>query len=252
MAADGVEPVVWDTDQALAPALAQASHILVSAPPGDSGCPALHAVGRWLDAQQDGAPDLGWIGYLSSNGVYGDHGGAWVDENTPPAPTSARGRRRLEAENGWLRLGTMSSVPVQIFRLPGIYGPGRSAIDQVRAGTARRIVKPGQVFSRMHVDDIAMALHAAMAATTTLRLFNLADNEPAPPQDVVLYACKLLGVAPPPEQPLEAAGLSEMGRSFYADNKRVSNRRMREVLGFSPDYPSYREGLEAILASQTP
>ncbi len=250
--ADGVEPVVWDADQALAPALAQASHILVSIPPGEEGCPALRTFKPWVKAQQDAAPRLRWIGYLSSNGVYGDHGGAWVDENTPPAPTRARGRRRLDAEQGWLRLGTDFRLPVQVFRLPGIYGPGRSPIDQIRAGTARRIVKPGQVFSRMHVDDIAMALHAAMVATTTLRLFNLADNEPAPPQEVILYACDLMGVTPPPEQSLEAAGLSEMGRSFYADNKRVSNRRMREVLGVSPDYPSYREGLQAILASQTP
>ena len=189
-----------------------------------------------------------WIGYLSSNGVYGDHDGAFVDETTSPVPSSDRGKRRLAAEQEWQAFARHLSTPrLMIFRLPGIYGPGRSALDSVRSGSARRIVKPGQVFSRMHVDDIARAVIAGMNTQTHHTVFNLCDDVPSPPQDVITHACELLGVSPPPEIALDDADISEMGRSFYADNKRVRNTRMKEVLGVSLLYPDYKAGLAAIL-----
>ena len=179
-------------------------------------------------------------------GVYGDHDGAFVDETSDLKPTTDRARARIAAEADWAGLGVAWSLPLIIFRLPGIYGPGRSALETVRAGKARRIVKEGQVFNRMHVDDIAAALAASMENPRIHDLYNLADDEPAPPQDVIEYACTLLDVAPPPLTPLEDADLSDMAKSFYSDNKRVSNARMKEALGVTLQYPTYREGLDAL------
>lgn len=254
---DSVNPVLWPDE--ITAAAASASHLLISVPPAREGgdtmlaCPALEMLGPILADSAGSASKTGgrWCGYLSSNGVYGDHGGDWVDEATPPRPTTTRGQRRLAAETAWRDFGqTEAGVSVTVLRLPGIYGPGRSALDSVRAGTAKRIVKPGQVFSRMHVDDIACAVIAAMKVRPDDALFNLCDDEPAPPEDVVGFACDLLGVAPPAPVALEDADLSPMGRSFYADNKRVRNQRMKEDLCATLRYRSYREGLRAILAGE--
>lgn len=243
----GVESVLW-TEEGIEPgAFDGVVAVLISTPPGVNGCPAL-AAARDRIAARAGA--VRWIGYLSSNGVYGDHGGAVIDETTAPAPTSLRAKRRLDSEREWRDFAAAFALPLVIFRLPGIYGPGRSALDAVRDGRAQRIVKQGQVFNRMHVDDIAAALAASLADPGAGALFNLADDEPAPPPDVIEYACKLLGLAPPPLVPIEDAALSDMARSFYADNKRVSNRLMKDRLRPRLSYPTYREGLAAILAGE--
>ncbi len=226
--------------------LGSASHLLVTVPPRKDTCPVLEALGPALAK----APALCWIGYLSSVAVYGDHGGAWVDETTPPAPVSDRGRARLAAEGAWQRFASDTGKTVHVFRLPGIYGPGRSALDKVRAGTARRIIKPGQVFNRIHVADIARTIEAAMAYGGPETIFNVVDDEPAPPGDVIAYAARLLGCPPPPEVSLDEAGASEMARSFYGESKRVSNARIKRELGLRLAYPTYREGLAAILAEE--
>jgi nucleoside-diphosphate-sugar epimerase len=226
-------------------ALAGATHVLLSVPPDEAGDPVLDLCGAALAAQAT----LQWAGYLSTTALYGDRGGQWVDETTPPAPAGERGRRRFAAEEGWLDLHRTSGVPVHIFRLAGIYGPGRSALDTVRQGHAQRIDKPGHVFSRIHVGDLAAVLRASMARPAPGTLYNVCDDEPAPQADVIAYACKLLGRAAPPLVPFGAAALSPMARSFYDDNKRVSNARIR-TLGVTLRYPSYREGLAAILAAE--
>lgn len=241
---EGIDAVVWPEATFDPKSLADADAILVSTPPNEAGCPTL-AAGADAIAARAGA--LSWVGYLSSNGVYGDFGGGYVDETTTPRPSTERGRRRLSAENAWRAFARAFGLPLVIFRLPGIYGPGRSAFDAIRAGRARRIVKDGQVFNRMHIDDIAAALEASLRAPTAGALFNLSDDEPAPPQDVVAYACALLGAAPPPETPFEEAALSPMTLSFYAENKRVRNERMKRLLGARLAHPTYREGLKAIL-----
>jgi len=228
-----------------APPPAGATHLLLSAPPDEAGDPVLARHGAALA----GLRHLAWIGYLSTTGVYGDRRGGWVDEETPPAPGSPRGRRRVEAEDAWLAFGRSRGVPVQVFRLAGIYGPGRSALDAVRAGRASRIVKPGQVFGRIHVDDIVATLRASMARPNAGAVYNLADDEPAPPQDVILEACRLLDVAPPPEVPFADARLSPMAASFYAECRRVANRRIKAELGVRLRYPTYREGLAGLLAA---
>lgn len=249
----GITPVFWDSTRidggdALA-IMDNVTHVLVSSPPGNEGCPA-HAL---LANRLHQAKSLQWVGYLSSNGVYGDHQGGWVDETTPTNPGSDRAKRRIRAEKNWREFTQNApSLASIIFRLPGIYGPGRSAINSVRNGTAKRIIKPGQVFSRMHVDDIASAIIAGMSVQTDYCLFNLCDDEAAPPQDVITYACELLGVAPPPEISFNDATLSDMARSFYADNKRVSNARMKKTLSVALKYPTYREGLRAILNQEAP
>ena len=240
IAACGAEPVLW-TD-GIDTAIASATHLLISAPPGEDGCPVLNAVKRALACDR-----LTWIGYLSTNGVYGDHQGAWVDETSQLRGTSLRSRRRIQAEADWRDFADENNKALIIFRLPGIYGPGRSAIDTVRAGKAKRIYKEGQVFSRMHVDDIAAAVHAGLQRCTSSNIFNLADDEPAPPQDVISYACELLGVDPPPLVPIDEADLSEMARSFYADSKQVSNVKMKQELLARLKFPNYRIGLESIL-----
>jgi nucleoside-diphosphate-sugar epimerase len=224
--------------------LAGVSHVLVSIPPDDAGDPVADLHGAALAA----LPGLRWLGYLSTTGVYGDTGGAWVDETAPLAPGTDRASRRAAAERAWLALWRDRGLPVHVFRLPGIYGPGRSAIDQLRAGTARRVDKPGHVFSRVHVDDIAGVLAASMAAPDPGAIYNVADDEPAPQAEVVAYAAELLGIDPPPLVPVDDPGLSPMARSFYAECRRVSNAKIKETLGVRLRYPSYREGLASILA----
>jgi len=223
--------------------LADTTHLLISIPPDDAGCPVLDAHGDEIAALRR----LRWIGYLSSTNVYGDQAGGWVDEVTPPAPSGERGRRRVAAEAGWLALGARSGIPVQVFRLAGIYGPGRSALDALRAGTARRIVKPGQVFSRIHVADLAAVLEASMARPRAGAIYNVCDDTPSPPDEVIAYAAALLGMAPPPIEDFATAALAPLAKSFYDDSKRVSNRRIKEELGVALRYPSYREGLAALL-----
>lgn len=222
------------------------THILLSAPPLETGDdPLFQFIEAFLRSSEH---HVSWIGYLSTTGVYGDRDGDWVDEETPPQPTSDRGRRRLAAETQWRALGDGMGIPVHIFRLPGIYGPGRSAIDSLRDGTARRIVKQGQVFSRIHRDDIVQTLFASMQQPRAGRIYNVCDDEPAPPHDVVTYGAELLGISPPPLVNYEDVELSPMAQSFYAENKRVSNRRIKDELGVNLKYPTYREGLRACLS----
>ena len=224
-----------------AEALAGVTHVLTSIAPDEQGDPVLDLQGGDLGS----APTLRWIGYLGTTGVYGDRQGAWVDEDTPIDPTLARADRRARAEAAWLASG----LPAHVFRLAGIYGPGRNALVNLREGNARRIVKPGQVFSRIHVDDIATVLEASMARPRPGWIYNVCDDEPAPPQDVVAYAAGLLGVEPPPEQDYATSELSPMARTFYKDNRRVRNERIKRELGVELAYPSYREGLAALLDS---
>jgi nucleoside-diphosphate-sugar epimerase len=225
-------------------ALKSATHVLVSAPPGDHGDPLLMRYARDLVA----TPRLEWIGYLSTIGVYGDRQGAWVDEESQTNPTNERSIRRLAAENDWLAFGKSSGKRVGIFRLAGIYGPGRSALDSLKDGTARRIVKPGQVFNRIHVEDIASVLAASISGRGQHAIYNVTDDEPAAASDVVLFAAQLLGIEPPPEISCAEAGLSAMAASFYAENKRVRNARIKNDLGVALRYPTYREGLRALAA----
>jgi nucleoside-diphosphate-sugar epimerase len=241
MEAEGVQAL--SLGPGIAPVMARATHLLISAPPGEDGDPVLNAI-RGMPA-----PNLVWIGYLSTTGVYGDHGGAWVTEESELRPQSARSRRRVEAEQAWEIWGRARGATVQIFRLAGIYGPGRSQLDSLREGTARAIVKPGQVFSRIHVDDIANVLERGIAHLSAHGAFNVCDDEPAPPAEVVEFAAKLLGMPPPPREDFETAkaSMSEMALSFYADNKRVSNAKMKAALGVKLLFPTYREGLRAIL-----
>ncbi|MDR3499794.1 MAG: SDR family oxidoreductase [Parvibaculum sp.] len=242
--AAGIEAHIFGEDHPLDPhALRGVTHLLLSVPPGEAGDPVLAALGRDIAAL---APPLQWVGYLSTTGVYGDRSGGWVDEASPLAPSTERGRRRLAAEQGWASLG----LPLHIFRLAGIYGPGRNQLRSVIDGTAKRIVKPGQVFSRIHVDDIAAVLAASMARPRPGAAYNVCDDEPAPPQDVVAYAAHLLGREPPPEIAFADAELSPMARSFYEESKRVSNRLIHEELGVALLYPTYREGLKALLAAE--
>jgi hypothetical protein len=232
-----------DISPRLRDALSRATHLLVSVPTGPGGDPALPLLAGVP------MPALEWLGYLSTVGVYGDAGGGWVDEATPVSANEPRARRRIEAERGWTELAEGRGVPSQLFRIAGIYGPGRNVLRQVREGSARRIVKAGQVFNRIHLDDIAAAIAAGIAHPELTGPINLADDEPAPSGDPIAYAAKLLGVAPPPEIAFEAAELSEMARSFWSSNKRVSNRRLREKFGVELAFPTYREGLAALLAA---
>jgi nucleoside-diphosphate-sugar epimerase len=228
-------------------ALAGVSHILVSIPPEAQGDPVLRHHRDQLAAMEG----LAWVGYLSTTSVYGDHDGAWVDEETPPKPSLARAKRRLAAEKAWLDLGQDTGLSVQIFRLAGIYGPGgRSVLYQAASGQAKCIGKPGQVFGRIHVTDIAAVLKASIERPRNGAIYNVSDDLPAPPAEVVRHACKLLGVAPPPAVPFEEAELSEMARSFYADNKRVRNDLIKQELGVRLKYPDYKAGLAAIHAEE--
>jgi nucleoside-diphosphate-sugar epimerase len=231
-------------------AVAHATHLLSTAPPDDTGDPVLSQHGDAIAA----SPRLRWIGYLSTTGVYGDRNGGWVDEDTEPAPTSDRSRRRLAAEKGWR--GHSDRCAVDIFRLAGIYGPGRSVLDDLRAGKARRIIRPGHEFGRIHRDDIVRAVLAAMQQerTSGARILNLADDEPAANAEVVAEAARLLGIPPPAAVSFEQAAeaMSPMARSFWAENRKVSSRRTQQLLGLRWRYPSYREGLRAILAEEGP
>lgn len=237
-AAAGVEPLIWPGDPG--PALARATHILISAAPDAAGDPFLRAVPGLADSQAE------WVGYLSTTGVYGDHQGRWVDEATPLIPQSERGRWRVQAEDQWRATG----LPVHVFRLAGIYGPGRGPFEKVRDGTARRIIKPGQVFSRIHVGDIAQVLMASMARPDPGAAYNVCDDDPAPPQDVIGHAAALLGLPDPPAVPFEDADLGPMATSFYSESKRVRNDRIKAELGVRLIYPTYHEGLAALLADE--
>ncbi|PKU22797.1 SDR family oxidoreductase [Telmatospirillum siberiense] len=244
LANQGFETFRFDRQHGLpGGALAGATHILSSVPPDADGDPVLDLARPAILAAGAG---LSWIGYLSTTGVYGDHGGGWVDETSPLRPTASRSWHRVNAEAAWLDLWRGSGLPTHLFRLAGIYGPGRSALDEVRSGRARRIVKPGQVFSRIHVEDIAGVLQVSMAKPAPGSVYNVCDDEAAPPQDVIAFACDLLGVPPPPETPFDQAVLSPMAQSFWADNRRVRNDRIKRDLGVALRYPTYREGLRAL------
>jgi dTDP-4-dehydrorhamnose reductase len=221
------------------------THLLVSIPPDLEGDVVL----RHFGADLAKLPELNWIGYLSTVGVYGDHKGAWVDETAPVRPISERSLRRARAEAEWLAFGRETGKRVELFRLSGIYGPGRSVVDNLRNGTARRIVKANQVFNRIHVDDIARVLAAAIDKESGHAIFNVSDDEPAPTEDVIAYAAEIMGLPVPPPIPFEEAGLSGMAASFWVESKRVSNTRIRRDLGVELLYPTYREGLRAIAAA---
>ncbi len=244
----GIEPLVFDGERpgdGVRDRLAAATHLLVSIPPDAEGDPALRHHGIDIAA----ATALEWVGYLSATSVYGDRRGGLVTEATPPAPTTDRGRRRLAAERQWLALGAGHGLPVHLFRLAGIYGPGRNALRQIEAGTARRIRKPGQVFGRVHVADVAAVLRASMARPDPGAVYNVADDEPAPPEDVVVHAARLLGREPPPPMTVEEAGLSPKAASFYTESKRVANDRIKGELGVTLAFPSYRDGLADLVRS---
>ena len=248
--AAGIEAIVFTGDRPMAAtALAGATHVLSAVPPNadeqDGVDPVLACHGDDIAALED----LRWVGYLSTTGVYGDRDGGWVDEGSALTPSGERGRRRLAAEQAWLDLRRRRGVKVHLFRLAGIYGPGRSALDQVRAGTAHRIVKPGHAFSRIHVDDIVATLRASMRRPDPGAAYNVCDDRPASGAEVVAFACGLLGVEPPPEIAFAEAELSAMARSFYADNRRVRNDRIKNELGVKLQYPDYRSGLGAVLAA---
>jgi nucleoside-diphosphate-sugar epimerase len=245
----GLAPLAFDgaASGELLHALENATHLLVSAAPSEDGVdPFLAALGERIEA----APRLAWVCYLSTVGVYGDHDGEWVDEDSELRPVSRRSRVRVAAERAWEELARRRRIPLAIFRLSGIYGPGRNAFVNIEAGTSRRLVKPGQVFNRIHRDDIANAFPAA-ARIRAGGAFNITDDEPSPPQDVVAFAHELAGVAPPPEQDFATAELSPMARSFYGENKRVSNARSKSVLKMAYEYPDYRSALTRMWRENT-
>ena len=243
LAASGVIPHIFPRAD-LTPVLARATHVLISAGPDAEGDPVLREM---REAFAAAAPRLDWVGYLSTTGVYGDHEGGWVDEATPLTPSTRRGQWRAGAEAEWQAI---PGLPLHIFRLAGIYGPGRGPFAKVRAGKARRILKPGQVFSRIHVEDIAQVLAASIARPDPGAVYNLCDDEAAPPEDVITYAAGLLGVDPPPEEDFRTAEMTPMARSFYAESKRVRNDRIKEDLGVQLLYPDYRSGLKALLEEE--
>jgi nucleoside-diphosphate-sugar epimerase len=245
----GIEPLLFDGSslpQETTDALRETTHLIISIAPSDAGDPVL-ALAREIIAKQ--MPRLRWIGYLSTVGVYGDHQGAWVDEKGECRPVSKRSIQRLAAENEWLALGQETGLPVAVLRLSGIYGPGRNAFVNLSNGTAKRLIKPNQVFNRIHCDDIAGALWH-LADRNLGGVFNVTDNEPTPPQDVVTYAAKLMGVEPPPEIPFESAQLSPMARSFYGENKRVSNAAIKAA-GYDFQFPDYRSAFDHMWATDT-
>jgi nucleoside-diphosphate-sugar epimerase len=236
---EGVEPLVWPGN---ALPLERVTHVLSSVAPGEDGDPVIAEAGDALRA----AGHLEWVGYLSTTGVYGDRDGDWVDEASDLRPSTRRGQARVDAEAAWQAL----DLPLHIFRLAGIYGPGRGPFEKVRNGTARRIIKEGQVFSRIHVEDIAQVLAASIERPNPGAVYNLCDDDPAPPEDVIAHAAELLGLPVPPAVPFDDADLSPMARSFYAESKRVRNDRIKDELGVNLLYPTYREGLSAILAAE--
>jgi len=233
-----VEILPWPGSD-LGRAIAETTHILVSVPPDRVGDPVLNREGARISRH---AERLVWVGYLSTTGVYGDHAGDWVDEDTPVSPTTERAKRRVNAENAWRDTG----FPVHIFRIAGIYGPDRGPFAKVLKGTALRIIKPGQVFSRIHVSDIASVLKASMLRPAPGAIYNVCDDEPAPPEDVIAYAARLLDVPVPEAIPFDRASLTPMARSFYSESKRVRNERIKTELGIQLRYPDYRSGLAAL------
>lgn len=224
-----------------------ATHVLITAGPEDGADPVLKHLRSDFEEL---ASRFDWVGYLSTTGVYGDHDGEWVDECAPLTPATRRGRARVTTEGEWQALARDHGLPLHILRLPGIYGPGRGPFEKVRNGTARRIIKDGQVFSRIHVEDIAQALLASMNRPNPGAIYNICDDDPAPPQDVLTYAAELLGVDLPPAVRFEDAEMTPMARSFYAESKRVDNRRMKDELGLRLRYPTYRAGLDALFAAE--
>jgi nucleoside-diphosphate-sugar epimerase len=241
--ADGVDPRVWPGAD-MRPALDCATHLLISAAPNEEGDPVLqHLRGEILSR----ADTFEWVGYLSTTGVYGDHSGDWVDEDAPLTPATKRGQLRVKAEAEWRAMG----LPLHIFRLAGIYGPGRGPFAKVRNGTARRIIKQGQVFSRTHVEDIAQVLWASINRPNPGAAYNVCDDDPAPPEDVIAYAAKLLNLPIPPAEDFDTAEMTPMARSFYAESKKVKNDRIKDELGVILKYPDYRRGLDALLADGT-
>lgn len=239
--AQGIEAAIWPGN---ALPISDVTHLLTSVAPNDESDPVLSRHSEELKA----AKNLEWVGYLSTTGVYGDHGGAWVDEDTPLTPSTKRGEARTRAESEWSQL----DLPLHIFRLAGIYGPGRGPFSKVRSGKARRIIKEGQVFSRTHVEDIAQVLYASIKHPNPGRAYNVCDDDPAPPQDVIAYAAELLGVPVPEAVNIEDAEMSEMARSFYAESKRVRNDRIKDELGVKLKYPDYKSGLRSLLALENP
>ena len=238
---EGITPLIWPGNPL---PIGQATHLLTSVAPSKEGDPVLNEATEVLKA----ANHLEWVGYLSTTGVYGDHGGGWVDEDASLTPATKRGQARVAAEAAWARLG----LPLHIFRLAGIYGPGRGPFAKVRAGTARRIIKEGQVFSRTHVDDIAQVVLASIDKPNPGAAYNVCDDNPAPPQDVIAYAAELLGLPIPPEVPFETADMTPMARSFYSDSKKVRNDRIKDELGVKLLYPTYQAGLTALLKAESP
>lgn len=234
---------IWPGDD-VTDALDQATHLLISVAPGESGDPVLDVLKAKIAAR---AAQFQWVGYLSTTGVYGDHAGDWVDETTALTPATKRGIARVQAESEW---ATIPDLPLHIFRLAGIYGPGRGPFAKVRAGTARRIIKPGQVFSRIHVADIAQVLAASIARPNPGAIYNLCDDDPAPPEDVIGYAAELLGLPLPQAEDFATAEMTPMARSFYAESKKVRNDRIKDELGVRLTYPDYRAGLKALLAEE--
>lgn len=244
--ASGADALLWPgQEDAVRAAITQADAILMSAAPGEKGDPVLAAFGAELAQARPR-----WLGYLSTTGVYGDQGGDWVSEDDPLDPSTERGRKRVEAETAWRRLSTQHNLPLHIFRLAGIYGPGRGPFAKLRNGTARRIIKPGQVFSRIHVEDIVQVLIASISKPNPGAAYNLCDDQPAPPQDIIACAAEMLGMPAPPEIAFEDADLSPMARSFYSDSKRVSNEKIKRELGVTLRYPDYRAALAAILDAE--
>jgi len=246
----GVEAHIFDQDQPLAdPALIlkDTTHVLISTPPDDSGDPAFNTHAKDLLARM---PNLEWVGYLSTTGVYGDRSGDWVDETSEIRPSTKRGSRRAKAEEQWLSLYKNEGVPVHIFRLAGIYGPGRSALDSVRAGVARCIHKEGHAFGRIHVEDIVQILLASMASPNPGSIYNVCDSHPAPSHEVILYACELLHRPPPPVVDFEDANLAPITRSFYMDNRRVKNDKIKNELGVTLKYDDFKSGLRGCLDAE--
>ncbi len=226
--------------------LRDVTHLLISTPPDDTGDPTFAMHGEDLLR----LPNLEWVGYLSTTGVYGDRNGGWVDENSEIRPTSRRGSRRVRAEEQWYSLFEYYGLPLHIFRLSGIYGPGRSALDSVRAGVARRIDKPGQAFNRIHVEDIVQVLKTSFDRPRPGAIYNLADDEPEPSHEVIRYACELLGIKAPPLIPYDEADMAPIARSFYQDNKRIKNDLIKQELGVALKYPNFRDGLIGCLDAE--
>lgn len=241
--AAGAKPLLWpDQRDAVAEAALRADAILISAGPDADGDPMLEPL---RDAIADSRAS--WIGYLSTTGVYGDRQGDWVDEQSALTPATARGHARVKAEADWQALARDHDLPLHIFRIAGIYGPGRGPFAKLRSGSARRIVKPGQVFSRIHVEDIAQVLLASIRQPCAGAIYNLCDDDPAPPEDIIAYAAQLTGLPIPPAEDYKTAEMTPMARSFYAESKRVRNDRIKQELGVSLRYPDYRSGLQALL-----